>query len=243
MTLFLTSGPGGYRKDGDQYIPCGLNEQNGFVDHLKRFWPESARVLLVSAGPDEFEKNDRQRANFEESFPMSGLPVSCVDICDSRAPDLEPNDYDVVILGGGHVPTQSAFFARIGLKEKLRGFQGIVMGISAGTMNSASTVYAQPELEGEALDPDYQRFIPGLGLTEYMIVPHYQIIHDDVLDGMRLIEDITLPDSAGRNIYLLPDGSYILETAGSATLYGEAYLAEDQALTQICRQGETLSLR
>jgi len=31
-------------------------------------------------------------------------------------------------------------------------------------MNCADTVYAQPEEPGEAVDPDYQRFIPGLGL-------------------------------------------------------------------------------
>lgn len=243
MTLFLTSSPGGFRKDGDQYVPCRLNEQSGFVEQLKQHWPETARILFVSADPRDFTKNDLQRANFAESFPVSGLPVSSVDTCDSRAPALEPKDYNVVILGGGHVPTQNVFFEKIGLKEKLCGFQGVVMGISAGTMNSASTVYAQPELEGEAVDPDYRRFIPGLGLTEHMIVPHYQMIRDGVLDGMRVIEDIALPDSAGRQIYLLPDGSYILETASSATLYGEAYVAENQKLIQICRQGGTLCLR
>lgn len=243
MTLFLTSSPGGFRKEGSQYLPCELDERNHFVDNLKRFWPENARVLLVSADPERFPMNDAQRANFAQSLPMSGLPVSCVDVCDGRAPGLEPKDYDAVILGGGHVPTQNAFFAQIGLKEKLNGFSGVVIGISAGTMNAASTVYAQPELEGEAIDPDYRRFIPGLGLTEHNVVPHYQMIRDDVLDGMGLIEEITLPDSAGRRFFLLPDGSYILETAGSATLYGEAYSAEDQTLSQVCRQGETLNLR
>lgn len=243
MVLFMTSSPGGFRREGDRYVPCELDGRNGFIDNLKRFWPERARVLLVSAAPDLFELNDAQQANFTRSLPMSGLPVSRVDVCDSRAPTLSPADYGVVILGGGHVPTQNTFFAQIGLKEKLRGFDGVVIGVSAGTMNSAATVYAQPELEGEAVDPDYRRFIPGLGLTDYMVVPHYQMIRDDVLDGLRLIDEITLPDSAGRRFYLLPDGSYILQTASSATLYGEAYLAEDQSLNQICQEGESLSLQ
>lgn len=110
-------------------------------------------------------------------------------------------------------------------------------------MNCASTVYAQPELEGEAVDPDYRRFIPGLGLTEHMVVPHYQMLCGTVLDGLRVIEDITLPDSVGHRFFLLPDGSYILEEAGSATLYGEAYLAKDRTIEQICRQGECLRLK
>lgn len=33
-------------------------------------------------------------------------------------------------------------------------------------MNCADTVYAQPEEPGEAVDPDYQRFIPGLGADD-----------------------------------------------------------------------------
>jgi len=46
-------------------------------------------------------------------------------------------DYDVVILAGGHAPTQNAFFHKIKLKELLKIFDGIVIGISAGTMNCA----------------------------------------------------------------------------------------------------------
>ena len=33
-------------------------------------------------------------------------------------------------------------------------------------MNCAETVYAQPELEGESMDPEYQRFLPGFGITK-----------------------------------------------------------------------------
>lgn len=40
-------------------------------------------------------------------------------------------------------------------------------------MNRAREVYAQPELEGESVDTEYQRFLDGLGLTELMILPHY----------------------------------------------------------------------
>ena len=33
----------------------------------------------------------------------------------------------MVILGGGHVPTQNAFFDEIGLRSALQGWDGIVM--------------------------------------------------------------------------------------------------------------------
>ena len=62
------------------------------------------------------------------------------------------------------------------------------------------------------------------------------------LDGLRLIEDITFDDSVGHEIIALNDGSYIMLENGQATLYGEAYRIKDRQLTQICKDGEFISL-
>lgn len=55
------------------------------------------------------------------------------------------------------VPAQNEFMKQLHLKEKLNGYKGIVIAWSAGSMNCAETVYAAPELEGEAVDPFYER--------------------------------------------------------------------------------------
>lgn len=235
MVVYLTSSPGGLKIEDGQRIPTALNNDNGFVSSLKNHWKESVRMLLVSSDPGASERNDSMKAHFAYSFPVSGLPVEKIDICDDRDVDCLKaiSTYDVVILAGGHVPTQNAFFQRIHLKEVLKNFNGILMGISAGTMNCAETVYAQPELEGESMDPQYQRFLPGLGITSLMILPHYQEIKDAVLDGKRVMEDITYPDSMGREIYALVDGSYILIEDGIQTLYGEAYRIKDGIICPI----------
>ena len=109
-------------------------------------------------------------------------------------------------------------------------------------MNCAEIVYAQPELEGEAVDENYQRFIPGLGITKHMIIPHFQEVKTDVVDGLRVIEDMAYPDSMGREFIALNDGSYIISENGIETLYGEAYRIKDGRQEQICRQGEALLL-
>ena len=131
--------------------------------------------------------------------------------------------YDFVILGGGHVPTQNRFFEDISLREKIKGFNGIVIGISAGTMNAADAVYAQPEHEGEAVDPDFRRFIRGLNLTKTQILPHYQMVKDWYLDGMRLYEEITYGDSYGHKFLVLEDGSYLMSLNGTESIWGNAY--------------------
>ena len=109
-------------------------------------------------------------------------------------------------------------------------------------MNCADVVYAGPELDGEAIDPLYKRWITGLGLTNINVFPHFDSLRNERLDGMRLIEDITFADSRGHEIIALNEESYILQEDGYATLYGEAYRILDGKLEQICRDGESIRL-
>ena len=244
MIIYLTSSPGGsYKVDGKRY-PDKLDESNRFVRSLQEHWKAPAKMLIISASPEDTERNDSIAAIFEQAFPMSGLLLEKLDMLDSRREELvtKLTDYDVIILSGGHVPTQNAFFHKIGLMERIKAFQGILIGISAGTMNCAKQVYAQPELDGESEDPSYQRFIPGLGLTDLMILPHYQSLKDEFLDGKRIIEEITFPDSMGRKFYALADGSYVIIENGVAILYGEGYLIGDGEIRQICEKGNNIML-
>lgn len=243
MILFLTSSPTG-PLDNSRDVD-GLDDKNRFVDNLRRRWTDNARCLLVSAFPDDAEFNDIIRDDMARILTRRGFSFSTVDIWDCRTTDFSPallRSYDVVFLGGGHVPTQNAFLHKAGLRESLRGFSGIVLGISAGTMNSADEVYAQPEEPGESLDPEFRRFLPGLGLTKLNILPHYQMVKDSHLDGKRLFEAITYGDSYGRSFLAMPDGSYVLGENGHETLYGEAWRIADGQLTKLCEEGQTLAL-
>jgi len=109
-------------------------------------------------------------------------------------------------------------------------------------MNCMDTVYAQPEWPGESLDPNFRRFIPGLGLSRIQILPHYQMVKDNILDGKRLIEDITFSDSFGRSFYALVDGSYVMKKDGTYTLWGEGYQIQDGHMTRVCSTGEHIQL-
>lgn len=245
MKLFLTSSPIGTYRSEEPLTYRGFNPANGMVEALKEYWKDDARCLLISAFPDEYELNDRMRADFYHIIRDTGLSIHGIDICDLRNGKDKANNllkYDFVILGGGHVTTENDFFKSIGLAKNFSGFDGIAMGISAGTMNCARVVYAQPELSGEATDPAYERFIPGLGLTEYNILPHYNAVKNDVLDGMRLIEEITFTDSIGHTFYAITDGSYLLQTEDFAEIRGEAYMIRDGRIEQICSDGSVFRL-
>ena len=243
MTLFLTSSPTG-PLDNSRSVH-GVDRKNALRENLRRRWRPDARVLLISAAPADDAFNDRVRGDFEYLLTESGFSCGAVDSWDDRTGDLSVEElrrYDVLILGGGHVPTQNEFFRRISLREKLCGYGGVVIGISAGSMNCAETVYAQPEEQGESVDPGYRRFLPGLGLTRVNILPHYQMLRDVWLDGRRLFEDITFADSYGREFLAIPDGSYLLVENGVTTLWGEGWRIANGEMTRICCDGAALRL-
>lgn len=244
MTAFFLSTLGYALKSNGLRIPVSLPQANSLLDNLRADWPEDAQVLLIAAAPDRPDYTDEVHAGLQESFRLSGLPLSRFDFCDSRDESALAHlaEYHVVILPGGHVPTQNAYHQRIALRERLAAFPGLLIAWSAGAMNCAETVYALPEREGEATNPTYRRFLPGLGLTQQQIILHCNQVCADVVDGLRAIEDMALPDSLCRRFLCLCNGSYVLSRGGAETLYGEACLIEDGRLSLLCTHGNTLSL-
>ena len=238
MICFLTSSPIFYGTDV-------LNPANGFLDRLRACFPQPCRAVFVCSDPDGHVRTDLFAASVQRSFEAEGFSFERYAVLDGRNREQAASlirEANFLILAGGHVPTQNRFFARIGLRELLASFDGVLVGISAGSMNSAETVYAQPEWEGEAIDPDYRRFLPGLGLTSQMLLPHYQSLKDEVLDGLRIMEDIAYPDSMGRTITVLVDGSYLYLDDCKETVFGEAYRLADGVLTRISALGESYEM-
>lgn len=241
MIIFLTSSPTG-PLDNSREVN-GVDEMNNFLVNLKNYWKDNARCLIISAFPADDAANDEMQGGMACAMQRSGLTLSAFDVWDDRTEDYSQealNSYDVVFLGGGHVPTQNEFFQRIHLKEKMQNFDGLVIGISAGTMNSAETVYVQPELKGEAVNPDFVRYLPGLGLTGTNILPHYQMVKDSYLDGMRLFEEITYGDSYGKEFLVLVDGSYLVRKNSREFVFGEAYRIRDGKIEQICEENRMI---
>jgi peptidase E len=237
-TCFLTSNPLGtdFRS---------LNPANGFAEQLTAAVPAKSRALYICSDPDSPEETDRYAYGMKASLKASGFRFSKYAVLDKRnqadAAQLIGQS-DFIILAGGHVPTQNRFFTELHLKDMLDPYEGVILGISAGSMNSADVVYVQPELPGEAADRNFQKFLSGLNLTGITILPHYQICKDEVVDGVRVYEEITYPDSLGRKFYAIPDGSYFLIRGRDTELHGEAYLIQDGGIRQISAAGDCIQL-
>ncbi len=240
MTLFLTSSPCLYQHD-----PATLNPANGFLDRLRAALPPNPRTLFICSDPDSNDMTDFFVRDMADAFERAGIPLSVSVPLDGRTQSFARSmirQADFIILMGGHVPTQNAFFQKIGLKALLAGFQGVVMGVSAGSMNAAALAYAQPEADGET-SPAFRRFYPGLGLTDIHICPHFQQVKDWRLDGKRLYGEITEADSMGRSFYIFPDGTYLYRSDTDYAIYGECCRMRDGITEKLTLEGQRYPLK
>ncbi len=240
MTLYLTGSP-------TRFGEPSFTEDNGFLADVKASLAavtggKPPRVLLVSAAPDDIGFTDSVLEGMSGCIHKSGIETAELVMLDRRnaarvAEYVKRAHW--IVLCGGHVPTQNRFIHEIGLKELLQGFEGVVMGCSAGSMNCAGDVYSHPELPGEATDPDYRRWLKGLGLTDIQLIPHYEQVRYAKVDGLRLFEDIAFPDSRGHRFYTFRDGGYVKVRDGRSELRGEAWEITQGGMRHISAENQS----
>lgn len=236
ITLLLTSSP---CIEGTPEI----NHKNDFKRLLLLNSHKRMSCTYITATPDDYQENDGHVSAFRDMLERIGFTFRQFRGLDRRNIRMAREivlDSDMLILGGGHVPTQNSFFMEMGLTDILKDFSGMIVGISAGSMNSASEVYSVPEEPGEALAPNYKRFFPSLGLTDIQIIPHLNKNRHDILDGLKIYEDISIPDSIGHKFYAIPDGSFYFQQGSIREFHGETWLIQDGEMRQICEDGEVV---
>ena len=245
MKIFLTSSLGTNIKVAGKRFPCEMNNTNGIIDILKSLLTVQNKLVLISSNPVEYEINDDVCKIKRESFVMSGFNFKEVIMLDKRnANDTSKliETADLIVLCGGHVPTQNKWFKEINLKQNLRNYNRVLVGESAGSMNCAGIVYCCPELEGEAIDSKFNRWIEGLGLTDINIFPHYNELENVELDGFKY-RDIILSDSLKKPIYTLNDGSFIEINGNKVIVYGACSKISNGEVTVVCENNSIENLK
>ena len=244
MTLFLTGSP-------TRFGEPAFTRDNGFLAEVQAALAQVTgpdrlpRVLLVSAAPDDEGFTASVKKGMSDCIHASGIRTASITMLDrhnaAQTPELVKKA-DWIVLCGGHVPTQNKFLHEIGLKELIQDFPGVVMGCSAGSMNCADMVYSHPELPGEAVDPNYRRWLKGLGLTHIQLVPHMEQVRYAQVDGLRLFEDVAFPDSWNHRFYTFRDGGYVIQKPGKRPeLRGEAFEITRGAMHRVSEENKSYS--
>ena len=244
MTLFLTGSP-------TRFGEPAFTRDNGFLAEVQGALAQVTgpdrlpHVLLISAAPDDKGFTASVKKGMSDCIHASGIRTASITMLDrhnaAQTPELVKKA-DWIVLCGGHVPTQNKFLHEICLKELIQDFPGVVMGCSAGSMNCADMVYSHPELPGEAVDPNYRRWLKGLGLTHIQLVPHMEQVRYAQVDGLRLFEDVAFPDSWNHRFYTFRDGGYVIQKPGKGPeLRGEAFEITRGAMHRISEENKSYS--
>ena len=197
------------------------------ITNIKKYLKGYNKIVYVANNPKNIEENDVRIVPVFESFDKTGLNFKekiLLDCRNSRQAKEILTGADLIILSGGKCICQKKSFRKIGLKKFLQTYKGVVIGISAGTMNMCKTVANFPE---ERADLRERRWLRGLGFFDEIIIPHfdgetktYQIECDEV----DLINDYVLPMSYKHKFLGLPNFSYVLiDDDGNVFYYGDMY--------------------
>jgi len=240
-TLFFTSNTKHYHKVNGKKIPNKIDNTNGIVDQIKERINENNTILYIASNPENSKEIDSYASLFFEGLALSGINFSEYLILDNRTKD-NAKEYikkaNVIFLSGGDTYIENEFFKQVHLKELLKNFDGIIIGQSAGSINMAKFVYNSPEKKEES-EPIY---FEGLGLSNINIEPHFTLDTTEFNEMQLYQRKHLLEESKKRPIYALCDGSHILETNKSITVYGKAFLIKDGSIIQIGKDKEAFHI-
>lgn len=236
MNLILTSCLNMYHKDNEgKKVAHIIDNTNGILDLIKKLTPKQENFVLVASSAYNYDATDIYAKLTFKAFEMT-YPFQNYTILDGRTKDKAPmliQNADLIFLCGGHVPTQNQFFQDINLEKYINQANALIIGQSAGSMNCAEIVYAQPELEGESIDPNYKKYLKGLGLTNISILPHFEQCINCTVDGKNIFKEISIPDSKIKPFIAYSDGAFIYDNGNTQYIYGKAYLFNNGSYQQI----------
>lgn len=233
MKLFLTSNIGGVKKENGKKIPVNFFENNKFLKNMKESIKDYNKFIIIASDPDNYEQNDEYLKLDMKALALSELYFKENVVLDNRNKDDIDNvlnNSSLIFLSGGDTFQQNMFFHDINLKEYIKKTDACIVGISAGSINSAKTVFNSPEYEKDLTNPT---ILEGLDLTTINVEPHFDC---DNLNKIQM--DAILKESSNRVIYGLPDKSYIFNNK----IYGKCYRVYKGKIELISKDDEIVDV-
>ena len=183
-------------------------------------------LVFISAWPDEPGRNDEDAAGMHSMFAEWGMGFERFAVVDGRTFSGDAQrmlrEADCVFLMGGNPTAQMQFIRERALAETLRSFGGVLLGVSAGSINMARRsldIWESPK--------PYE----GLGLTGITIKSHVNAGETELLEKLRAISVAEkLP------ICAMEDESAIFLTREGADWLGRIRYIEDGVVLPLTQE-------
>lgn len=207
-------------------FPNGFPTAFGTI--LNKYIQEGSKLAFVASEFERiYEKTDRYCDYFVKMFEQCGIHFEQVSVIDSRmskeVAQQTIKKADVIWLSGGDTPTQFSYLKAYDLLSLIREHQGVIIGMSAGSINMAKIAVCTKTCEHEK-----QEIYEGIGVVNISVEPH--------LDKENISEEL-LQLSREYTLYGMCDDSVILCENETVTYLGDIFLIEKGEVKQISKNG------
>lgn len=205
------------------YMLSGFDINTGFYQeqekYLKNEIKNSHSIAFVVSDFIDNAKTDRHVNIIINSFNKIGISFNSVKIIDYRIDKNEAKEYieksDILFIMGGDTYNEFQYIKEYNLIKLIKNFNGIIIGVSAGSLNMSKNVCYLDEYKEYNL-VQYE----GLGLTNINIYPHFDINNKEFVKE-------TLEVSKHKKIYALPNESFIIIKDNKYDIVGVYYIFEN----------------
>lgn len=203
-----------------------IDEENGrfndfMTEYLKKNINNEYSMIFINApgiGGEEYYLKNMMRC-----FERTGIKLKAVldvepdTIREEVDNFINTNEKIFFFLMGGNPYSQMETIERLDLKETIKGFNGLVIGFCAGTINLSK--YSIITSDEDFKNPDTYL---GIGREDICIEPHYTSADND----KRNSEILDFSKKYNTKIYCVPDESIIYFDNGEKTEQGKIYYIE-----------------
>ena len=191
---------------------------------LKAELPVRNSLVFVSAWPADHDRNDDDSAGMHGMFAERDMAFARFCVIDERTEPAEAQrllrEADCIFLMGGNATAQMQLMRDKGLPDVIRNSRGVILGVSAGSMNMGKTTV-----------DIWENLVPyeGLGLTDITMIGHFSYEDTERLELMKAV-------SMERPVCAMEDESAIFIKGGRADLAGAIHRIERGEIEPFSRE-------
>lgn len=204
------------------YLFSGLDKVNGFTKKQKEFLKKDIKnnmnIVFIASSFDNYERNDIKHKELVKLFNDINIKFNSIYLIDNRIDSNKSKELikksDIIFLMGGDPKKEMDSIIEYDLVSDIKTKEGIIIGVSAGSMNQITNVIYKDEIDNNILIK-----YKGLGFFNTNIYPHVDINNKEYL------QEIFEVSKYGK-ILCLPNSSFIRIENNKIDIIGEHYYIE-----------------
>lgn len=204
------------------YLFSGLDKVNGFTKKQKEFLKKDIKnnmnIVFIASSFDNYERNDIKHKELVKLFNDINIKFNNIYLIDNRIDSNKSKELirnsDIIFLMGGDPKKEMDSIIEYDLVSDIKTKEGIIIGVSAGSMNQITNVIYKDEIDNNIL-VKYK----GLGFFDTNIYPHVDINNKEYLQEIFEV-------SKYAKILGLPNSSFIRIENDKVDIIGEHYYIE-----------------